>query len=97
MAADVVNAVTGIDPMADFRGSYKTGLGAYRILAKLGGIERAWADRVGKEIHPNLAQAGDIGITGDAVVFFGGQYWMAASDVGLISVNAPRVAWRCHV
>ena len=98
LVGDVVLAITGVDPIADVRGKYSTEQGAYRILARLGGMEAAWAARLGPPIALGFAQAGDVGITGDAVVFYGGSCWLGASDMGLTPVAPPRVAWRCcHV
>ena len=95
LAGDVVLVITGVDPIADVRGKYSTEQGAYRILARLGGMESAWSARLGQSIAVPFAQVGDIGITGTAAVFFGGACWLGASDIGLTPVDSPRVAWRC--
>ena len=88
-------AVTGEDPMQAMRGAYESQIGAYRILTRLGGLSQAWADRMGEQFDVAFARVGDIGISGDAVVFYGGTCWHGAADAGLIVVPMPSIAWRC--
>lgn len=97
MAADIVQAVTGHDPMQDLRGAYQTERQAMSVLAGLGGLEAALTERLGMPISPLMAQPGDIGLggtTGTASIFYGGGAWHACTDMGLMAVNAPAKAWR---
>lgn len=64
MAADLVQAITGKDPAAVFRGTYSSRLGAARIIAKFGGVE-ALAESIAKEngwseIPVRMAGRGDL-------------------------------------
>lgn len=63
-AADVVLALTGVDPAQQFRGKYRTEQAAYRLLARSGGLA-AVAQSVAREhgfepVLPTLAQRGDV-------------------------------------
>ena len=60
LAADCVQAMTGVDKMANYRGGYKTAAGAARKLAKAGGMEAAISAELGDSIAPALAQRGDV-------------------------------------
>lgn len=59
-AADCVQAMTGVDQMAGYRGGYKTAVGAARKLAKAGGMVAAISAELGEPIAPALAQRGDV-------------------------------------
>lgn len=63
-AAAAVQAMTGVDPAEDLRGTYKTPAGAARALKRYGGVEGAAATFAGAhgfaEIPPLLAQRGDV-------------------------------------
>ena len=101
-AADAVEAVTGLDPAADLRGTYHTATGAARVLQAAGGLAALCAQRLGPEVPPSLAQVGDIGLvdegpTGALVVCLGFN-WLGPRADGLHPVMTNKVlrAWRCH-
>lgn len=97
VAADVVQAVTGCDPMADLRGQYETERQALRILAKAGGIEAYLNERLGPVVPVACAQVGDIGLCDDGrLVFCGGGVWKGPGDNGLVTTTPPIKVWRCH-
>ena len=65
-AADAVRALTGVDPIADLRGTYATEAEADAVLAAHGGLE-AMAVRAAQaaglpEGNPTLAHRGDIAL-----------------------------------
>lgn len=65
--ADVVNALTGVDPAAQFRGKYKTKLGGIRAIRKAGYQDQIdFLEKNYTEIAPAFATVGDIGITSNA-------------------------------
>ncbi len=97
VAADVVLAVTGVDPMEDLRGQYSTERQALRILAQAGGIQAYLNQRLGPVVPVALAQAGDIGVCDDGrLVFCGGGVWKGPGDAGLATTDCPVKVWRCH-
>lgn len=60
-AAGAVEAMTGDDPAADYRGRYTTLLGGLRLLKKSGHANHAdFAASLFEEIHPSMAQVGDL-------------------------------------
>src|SRR5690606_16299333 len=65
-AADVIRALTGLDPAADLRGRYRTALGAKRIVNREGGSLAALAERrfaplgIAPLKGPKFARRGDI-------------------------------------
>lgn len=58
-AAAAVEAMTGIDPMADLRG-YHSRETAEAILAAQGGLEAAVTARLGETVSTALARRGDV-------------------------------------
>jgi len=65
MFADVVYAVTGFDPIADYR-SYTTEIGALRMLKKAGVTTMLeYVERLFPEIPPAHAGRGDLAFTSD--------------------------------
>ena len=62
-AADAVKVMTGTDFAADFRGKYKTALGAAKALKSAGydNLEALAADKF-KEVPPLTAKMGDLAI-----------------------------------
>ncbi|GLX85048.1 hypothetical protein tloyanaT_13000 [Thalassotalea loyana] len=63
IAADLVNALSGHDPAAPFRGSYDSEIGALKIIAKHGGSVEALLDTYLGEPKPiNQAITGDIAL-----------------------------------
>ncbi len=66
LACDMVLALTGVDPIAEFRGSYNNEAGAEAILIHEGGLA-ALAERVAAAAglgacHPGFAQRGDVAL-----------------------------------
>lgn len=63
-AADVIQTLTGVDPAAELRGTYESALGAARVIKDNGGFEGFIDSLAAKleveEIHPGLAQRGDV-------------------------------------
>jgi hypothetical protein len=60
--ADWVQALTGSDPLAAYRGQYTTAEGAATKLAELdgGSLLQALKNRFGEPSHPTHAQRGDV-------------------------------------
>lgn len=97
VAADVVMACTGTDPMADLRGAYDSEFSAGRLIVSGGGIEALLDSRLGPRVSLLMAQPGDIGLCDDGrLVFWGGSCWMGPGDNGLVVTTAPTTVWRCH-
>jgi len=64
-AAGAVKAMTGVDPMPEFRGRYRTALGSERALRRYGaGTLATTLDRKFTPIGAALAQRGDIVMSG---------------------------------
>lgn len=81
-AAGAVQAMTGSDPAASYRDKYKTLKGGLGLLKRKGFANHAdLAASMLEEIHPAMAQVGDIA----AVPLEGGSFWA----LGL--VNGPRI------
>lgn len=105
-AADAVEALTGHDPAAEFRGRYSTPLGAARALSRYGaGDLIATADAVlPRHDRPVLACRGDIvavpfadgGALALAVVELNGTAWVALGPDAILTgpLDAARIAWR---
>lgn len=99
-AAGAVEACTGVDLAAEYRGGYSDEAGARALLEQLGGLQ-AMAGQVGPEIAPRLAAAGDIGLADmgggqSSLVVHSGQVWLGAGPRGLLVIPAGQVstAWR---
>lgn len=58
--ADCVMAMTGVDYAERFRGRYKTEIGAYRLLKKLGGMESVLDAYLGVRVNIKMAKRGDV-------------------------------------
>jgi hypothetical protein len=98
-AADCVEAITGQDWAATFRGRYIAKMGAYRLLIAAGGMQVVAAAALGDEIPVLMAQVGDIGMVediGQALVVCAGGHWLGAGADGVEHVPTSRVvrAWR---
>lgn len=92
-AAAAVQACTGVDLAAPWRGTYSTAAEAARLLQSLGGL-RALAARAGPEIDPAFATAGDVGLVvgedgAELLAVHSGQVWAAVSANGLEVVREP--------
>lgn len=97
-AADAAQALTGVDPAADLRGTYSTDAGALAALQRVGGLRGA-AGRGGVPIRPAYAIDGDAGLVRSAGkpclgVRVGG-VWLLATQGGLFAVSADAavMAW----
>lgn len=100
-ASGAVLAMTGYDPAAEFRGKYKTELGAARVLRSIGeGDLESTFDAKFPEISTAFAQRGDLIWDGENVgVCFGAfAVFMGAQDAENGLVKIPRTefvkAWR---
>jgi hypothetical protein len=100
VAADGVIAVTGFDPAADLRGTYSTAAAATRVIEAHGGLAALAAARMGEEVSPRHAIAGDVGLLINAgrecLAIFGGAMWHAPGEAGLCAFPTNQVmrCWR---
>lgn len=98
--ADVCLAACGKDPAADYRGRYRTELGAKRALAKTHGSIAAALDAHFERVPVAMAQRGDAlvfdGPQGQtAAVMWAGRVWaMTEQGARPISDAVPLFAWR---
>ena len=99
--ADAVEAITGIDAAAPYRGRYSTAAGAYRALKKYGtgAIADAWSAHF-TEIPTHEIGRGDVVLFDNAgelasAISFGRKLW-AVTDHGLITLPLSHAvrAWR---
>lgn len=93
-AAGAVEAITGQDPMPEFRGRYDTALGSVRILEGKK-LEEVLDDKFA-EVPISFAQRGDLAMLDGCVGVVSGDYgWFVAED-GLERVKRPLwdKAWR---
>jgi hypothetical protein len=58
-AADAVEAMTGTDYVADYRGTYTDAKGALRLINDAGGLS-AFVPKSFEEVEPGYAQRGDV-------------------------------------
>jgi hypothetical protein len=101
--ANVHLAATGSDPVARWRGRYKTAKGMRRVMGPaglLGCVRQVARARRWKRIPGSRALIGDIGLaecpTGVAVVRkLHRNAWIGRNDMGwsLLPTDAVRVAW----
>jgi len=105
-AADAVNAITGVDLAADFRGHYSTAKGSVKALKKYGAgdLESTWTELLGPPIDIRQAGRGDVvlveSIYGPAVaVCMGSVAVSTAVEKGLISIDRALwlKAWACDM
>lgn len=102
-SAGAVQAMTGVDPMPEFRGRYATAIGSARALRRLGaGTLADTLDRKFGLVPPSLAQRGDIVMSSRLLGICWGGFLIAvgseAGREGLIRIERagwvdPR-AWR---
>ena len=90
-AAACVIAQTGVDPIADLRGQYRTKREALKLLATTPMAERL--DALFPRVHPALAQRGDIALAQDTClgVVTGGEALFYFVDGGMTAL--PRAQW----
>jgi hypothetical protein len=100
-AADVVHAITGLDPAASWRGRYDSRAAAAHHLSELGGLEAVVTGALGTPLsHPTLAQRGDVVMVdtneGPALGVCNGANAACAGPEGLTFKPMPvwRLAWR---
>ena len=98
--ADVCLAACDKDPAAEYRGRYRTKIGAKRVLAKTHGDIPAALDAMFERIPVAMAQRGDAlvfdGPQGQtAGVMWAGKVWaMTEAGARPISDAVPQIAWR---
>jgi hypothetical protein len=95
-ASGAVLAMTDYDPAAEFRGKYKTELGAARVLRKIGnGDLESTFDAKFPEMGVAFARRGDIVWDGqNAGICFGAfGFFMGAEDIDDGLVRLPRAAF----
>lgn len=103
-AADAVQAVTGEDPAADLRGTYRTCAQAVRMLRRAGGLRGMAERRLGPAVAPQHARTGDVVLldglsTGGEPLGALGIVWgdrvVAQGAAGLVTVarSHVRLAW----
>jgi hypothetical protein len=98
-AASAVEAITGRDPGAQWRGAYDDARGALDFLEFLGGLEGAGA-MTGKPLSVGMAFVGDVGLVTwpdgtESLAVCSGHDWMCAGEDGLIQlpIECARAAW----
>jgi hypothetical protein len=99
-AADAVHTITGVDPAPEFRGHYRTAIGAKRALIRYGAGEiKPTFDAKFGELKPRLtAQRGDIAllnIDGNYVVgvVFGTIYVVSQTGLLQLPLNKALGIW----
>jgi hypothetical protein len=98
-AADVVECMTGFDYAAEFRGRYKSRIGAARVLMQNGGLPGI-LERLFDEVPPAQAQRGDVALldtdNGPALGIVTGAIAAAAGESGLalIPMRFWMQAWK---
>lgn len=95
-AAGAVEAMTGIDPMPEFRGHYRTRIGSLRALRKLGAGDLASTlDLKFETVAPSLAHRGDIVMSAGALGICLGGFLIAVGSEGEREglVRIDRKAW----
>jgi hypothetical protein len=96
--AGAVEAMTGVDPAAEYRGRYKTLNGGLRAIQRVGFEDHvSMACYLYEQIHPSLAAPGDIAVIDTAegvalgVVQGEGIYVLHVTDrIGLLPMTAAR-------
>lgn len=101
-AADSALAMTGIDPAADFRGTYNSQIGAARIIVEYGSFRNLVNTYMDGEINPKLAQRGDWVLVeqdgAEALAVCAGVNMVAAGLAGLVfrPMSDAITAWRIN-
>jgi hypothetical protein len=102
-AAGAVEAMTGVDPMPEFRGHYSTAIGSARALKRFGaGTLAATMDGKFEGASASLAQRGDVVMTSGLLGICMGSFLIAVGREGdregLIRIERARWvdarAWR---
>ena len=92
--AGAVNAMTGHDFGAPFRGRYRSAAGAVRALRLYGAgdLPATLTAALGEPVHPSRAGRGDIVTDGENVGVCMGGVARFVTDIGM--TDLPRSAWR---
>lgn len=99
-AADGVQATTGFDPMALWRGTYRSRSAALALLREHGGIERCWTAALGQPAAPVWARRGDVCLVPQPgmplVAICLGDRLAAQAEIGLawLPTDAATACWR---
>ena len=106
-AAACIEAVTGIDGGATFRGRYKTAIGYQRVLRRAGFADlfTPFDALLGERVSPLFCGRGDIVSDGERVgvmwasgpLFVGGAADDAGHEVGLVSGGLGALIWGWRV
>lgn len=92
-AAGAVEAMTGVDAMAEFRGKYDSALSAAKALRDIGaGSLEATIDTKFSEVAISQAKRGDIALFDDSLGIVSGSFAWFVSDDGLERVQ--RADWQ---
>ena len=98
-AAAVVEALTGVDVMTDWRGRYDSAIRARSMLRAreimfVPAVDHALAQAGGRRIDPRAARVGDLGMTTDykiCVRLLSG--FCGRNDAGKLVHAKPAIAW----
>lgn len=99
-AADCMEAITGTDPAATYRGTYDSAATAGRIIADGGGLRAIVTATLGPEISISRARRGDLVMIeqdgSNAMAVCIGASLVAAGAAGLVyrPISAAITAWR---
>lgn len=99
-AADCIQAVTGVDPVADLRGQWHDQSSAVRSIARLGGLQTAVTQRMGLPVGALYAQRGDLVLHcrdgTEALAVCLGEHLAGPSESGLLFFGLENgvKAWR---
>lgn len=95
-AAGAVEAMTGVDPIPEFRGRYTTAIGSARALKRFGaGTLEATMDSKFATVAASLAQRGDVVMTAGLLGICLGTFAMAVKTEGEREglIRLPRAGW----
>lgn len=99
-AGAAVHAETAWHPFATYQGQYSTPTGAYRILARGGGLAPMVSELLGPPIAPRLVRDGDVGLVLDGgqelLALRIGVNWLAPTERGLGTLRGDHAVhgWR---
>lgn len=101
-AADSIQAITGVDPMREIRGTWNDAASAARMIERIGGIESYLEGKFSRLPNPMFSQRGDIALvpvstneTREAVAVCVGAHWAAPGrdHAALIPLKKARCAF----
>jgi hypothetical protein len=91
-AAGAVEAMTGVDPMEEFKGTYSDLRGSIKVLKEIGeGDLETTLDNKFEEVAISYAQRGDLAFFDESVGVIMGSFAYFVSDEGLERI--PREMW----